>query len=301
MSGLLALTSAGAGDRTSALRAIADYQKALVDEIERAEEGVHCDMSSHCWSSSSRHLAGHRIIGYLLPALNGARRALNESLFTWTVSDTPPVTASSSSDHLRTVQGALEQSWDLNTEGGRLASATLQQYETTGSPISAGLLVLCDLDAQRAYWTSVLTHAEAGSPGWKSLLATDAAAVRGGSSAHQATGQALSVWSQTIASLQQHDSEGEVDSRAFELLVSSLVSPIGSQARSLTDQLWNADTRHRVQYCCRLTQRSTCCDRRVSARPSIDGQRREGPDRSSGVSTGSNACVRFSSLPMSVS
>lgn len=39
VSGLLVLTAAGAGDRSSTLSAVTDYQKALVDEIERAEEG----------------------------------------------------------------------------------------------------------------------------------------------------------------------------------------------------------------------------------------------------------------------
>lgn len=170
-----------------------------------------------------RRCSGHRIIGFLLPALNGARRALNESSFAWSASDAPLVTSSPSPDHLRTVNGAVEQPWDVSTEGGRLALATLQHYETAGKPISSGLLVLCDLDAQRAYWTSVLSHAEAASPAWKTVLASDAATIRGGANADRATEKALSVWAQTTTSLQQLESDGAADAYSFEILTSSLV------------------------------------------------------------------------------
>lgn len=122
------------------------------------------------------------------------------------------------------MEGALEQPWDVSTEGGRLALATLQHYETAGTPLSSGLLVLCDLDAQRAYWASVLTHAEAGSPAWKTMLSTEVAAIRGGANAQTATDQALAVWSQTISSLQAHEIDGGADPHSLEILLSSLVS-----------------------------------------------------------------------------
>ncbi|ORY78396.1 hypothetical protein BCR35DRAFT_304996 [Leucosporidium creatinivorum] len=216
ISSVLVLTEAGAGDRSSSLTAVAGYQKALVEEIERSE--------------------GHRIIGYLLPALNGARRAINESSFTWNVSDATLSGATPAEAQLTAVAEAISRDWDLSTEGGRLALATLRQYETSSKSLSAGLVVLCDLEAQRAYWASSLTHADACSDGWKTPLASEVAKLQGGEAAQAATSRALEAWSQTLLALQKLDSEGAADPYSLDILLASLklatVSTIASGANN---------------------------------------------------------------------
>lgn len=177
---------------------------------------------------------GHRIIGYLLPALNGARRAINESPFTWNSLDATLSSATPTPTQLITVSEAISQEWDTSTEGGRSALATLRQYDASSNGLSAGLVTLCDLEAQRAYWASALTHASASSDGWKTLLASDATKLQGGDAAHGATSRALDVWSQTLLSLQKMDSERSADPYSLDILLASLASLLPSAAWPLS-------------------------------------------------------------------
>lgn len=89
-------------------------------------------------------------------------------------------------------------------------------------------MVLSDLEGQQAYWTSVITRAEAANPDWKILRSADVAAVDGGEAARVATSLALDVWSQTLLALEQSGSETTGEPYSLEVLLASLVSVLRS-------------------------------------------------------------------------
>lgn len=144
---------------------------------------------------------------------------MSSTAFTWTIADKVPVPSTRPSPSaLTTVRETVEHDWDLTTEGGRLALATIAQYESQlsgnasqGRALSAGLLVLSDLEARNAYWASVLGHSEP-------------SVARGSTAYDEDRRLALETWSRTVKELERADSETKIDSNAFHILRASLVS-----------------------------------------------------------------------------
>ncbi|KAM0792098.1 hypothetical protein ACM66B_004802 [Microbotryomycetes sp. NB124-2] len=199
---LLQLAQSGAIQRHKALELISEYQHDLLEQIESSE--------------------GHRIIGNLLPALNGVRRAVGTSSFVWNKNDPSPAPPRPSGEALGNAGTASADDWDMTTEAGRIALATLTQYETSQKGLSSGLIVWCDLEAQRAYWTSVISNSPASTDKWQSVNHTTAMQVKAGEQALTSRECALGVWQHTLLELEKADSETPFDPYSFDVLLSSL-------------------------------------------------------------------------------
>lgn len=181
--------------------------------------------------------AGHRVIAYVLPALNGLRRAYRESTIpTWPASALEPSLApidDLATSQLRITFAASE--WDHadddGTESGRAAIVTLEAYEN-GSQlvISPATNALASLELQQTYWSSLLLSSPTVSSAdneqrWKLLreskvgeLAQVDAARR--KDAERIGRQAIGLWHAELTAVE----EDRADLSATELLISSLVS-----------------------------------------------------------------------------
>lgn len=122
---------------------------------------------------------------------------------------------------MTTVRETIGHDWEASTESGRLALATIAQYEgqasgmigdkTSAAALSAGLLTLTELEIQTSYWASILSEsAETG--------------FRGTGGAREAKAFALDAWFKTLKDLESADSDTTIDSNAFRILCASLVS-----------------------------------------------------------------------------
>ncbi|GAA5868294.1 hypothetical protein JCM3774_000996 [Rhodotorula dairenensis] len=107
----------------------------------------------------TREASGHRVIAYVLPALNGLRRAYRESsILSWPQTAPAPTLApvdDVATSQLRVTFASSE--WDDGTEAGRAAILTLEVYENSSQPvISPATTNLASLELQQAYWSSLL-------------------------------------------------------------------------------------------------------------------------------------------------
>lgn len=186
-----------------------------------------------CADFMHRSILGHRIISYLLPSLNGARRAIKSSPLVYQHTDIPPsATTVPTQPTLDSITSALTFEWDLTTEGGRTSLATLQQYETIEKGLSPGLIILCDLENQTQAWCSALTTTtDEGTPptlkrGWEALLDRKANELGNGAEEKAKTSlwKALEVWSSTLSTLEKVDVETGADPYSFDILLANLVS-----------------------------------------------------------------------------
>ena len=175
------------------------------------------------------------MIAYVLPALNGLRRAYRESTIpTWPSAAPEPSLApidDVATSQLRITFAASE--WDNDedgTESGRAAIVTLEAYEN-GSQlvISPATNALASLELQQTYWSSLLlsspTVSSDNEQRWKLLrekevggLAEVDAARR--EDAARVGRQAIGLWLAELTAVE----EDRPDLSATELLISSLVS-----------------------------------------------------------------------------
>ncbi|KDE03986.1 hypothetical protein MVLG_05555 [Microbotryum lychnidis-dioicae p1A1 Lamole] len=203
VSAALIVAGASPNERTAALGVLSQFHKALLAAIETSE--------------------GHRIIGYLLPALNGARRAVGNSPFPWTVHDELPLTPEPSRDLVESVVAAIAYEWDPSTEGGRVALATLKQYDSSMRGLSPGLIALVQIEFELAYWTSAIVPAVKSGGGWRALLEGDPASITaGGQAAYASATRAHGTFENTYTMLERMDGEYPPDPYAFDVLLSSL-------------------------------------------------------------------------------
>ena len=63
---------------------------------------------------------GHRIIGHLLPMLNGLRRAVVDTAFPWKLVDPSPAGISPTAADLEHITSAATYDWDISSEEGRI-------------------------------------------------------------------------------------------------------------------------------------------------------------------------------------
>lgn len=101
------------------------------------------------------------MIAYVLPALNGLRRAYRESsILAWP--QTAPAPALTPIDDVATSQLRVtfaSSDWDDGTDSGRAAILTLEVYENSSQPaISPATKALASLELQQAYWSSLLVR-----------------------------------------------------------------------------------------------------------------------------------------------
>jgi phosphatidylinositol 4-kinase len=247
VSSALVLTEAGAGDRNATLTAVAGFQKSVLAEVEKSAGALELGEERVLRLNLVR--TGHRIIGHLLPALNGARRAIVDSTFSWNVSDPSPAAATLSTTLVATITEALSQDWDVGTEGGRLAIATLQQYESSSKGLSAGLVVYGALECRQSYWTGALTSRNEAGPGWRALLSGKALSVHGGEHAQTSMAGAFKTWSQTLLLLQKTDDQVPTDAYSFDILLSSLVSRSnGCSGQRRADLVFCTETRDCLEH-----------------------------------------------------
>ncbi|KAG0655552.1 phosphatidylinositol-4- kinase [Rhodotorula mucilaginosa] len=205
---------------------------------------VHADLEAQ-----TRDASGHRVIAYVLPALNGLRRAYRESTIpTWPAAAPEPSLApidDVATSQLRITFAASE--WDNDedgTESGRAAIVTLEAYEN-GSQlvISPATNALASLELQQTYWSSLLlsspTVSSDNEQRWKLLrekevggLAEVDAARR--EDAARVGRQAIGLWLAELTAVE----EDRPDLSATELLISSLLSP---DLTSILESLLHAD------------------------------------------------------------
>jgi hypothetical protein len=162
--------------------------------------------------------------------LNGIRRAIAKTAFTWTSADALPTistTIASSSSLIKTIATALSQDWAIDAAQARSVRATLQGYESASKGLSPGLAVFCSLDSQEIYLSSQISQgrAAAGNESWERLLT----GTRFERTENEGTAlllmEALRIWTSTLASLEGTAdlSEGP-DILAFDILLKSIVS-----------------------------------------------------------------------------
>ncbi|GEM09474.1 phosphatidylinositol 4-kinase [Rhodotorula toruloides] len=180
--------------------------------------------------SQARHAPGPRTISYVLPALNGLRRAMTRGLFTWTASDPQPSILSfddPSVAHLRSIF-ANSSDLELSSEEGRIALATLEKYQFAQPGLSPTLPLLASLEIQQAYWSSFLSPAKSSDARWKGMLVasgtqTDKLAMPQQIAAEGVAQKALEVWQRVVRAIETEDEfDDEVDLQPTPLLVASL-------------------------------------------------------------------------------
>ncbi|GAA6000790.1 1-phosphatidylinositol 4-kinase STT4 [Rhodotorula paludigena] len=153
--------------RNEALEALEDVQQALEQQ--------------------TRQASPHRVIGYVLPALNGLQRAfVSPTPFTFTISDTPPRADSLSNPALAELRGVFasalsseQQSQDEQDLQNQVV-ATLELYEASAQgSLAPTTPLVAAMAVQQSYWTSLLLDLETSSTStssaeeqWRALLAT---------------------------------------------------------------------------------------------------------------------------------
>ncbi|GAA6057472.1 hypothetical protein JCM3770_000778 [Rhodotorula araucariae] len=185
----------------------------------------------------TREGSGHRIISYLLPALNGLRRAFATAPFVFTPADPVPsaqVLARPAPAYLRSVFASylssdLDSPSSTPSETDRVALATLEQYESTPG-LSPTTPLLSVTEAQQAYWSSLLAPSPPEStPGerWRALLAAkgkqpEQLGMPSQIAAEGVQQRALEAWRTLLKEIEEDDGEDGVDLQASDVLVASL-------------------------------------------------------------------------------
>lgn len=170
---------------------------------------------------------GHRIIGHLLPTLNGLRRALSQTPFNWLITDISPIPISSAQESFHSVTTAISYEWDSSTLEGRTSTATLDTYSNSIKGLSAGFVNCSLLESQRVYLARVVSGEN--EQGWNDLLTSEKVRGKSSSSIDQRLVEqnllvSLSTWDQTLKSLEDDSDDSLVmDPYSFDILQQSLV------------------------------------------------------------------------------
>lgn len=169
---------------------------------------------------------GHRIIGHLLPCLNGIRRAITEAKFDWKLSDSLPE-INISTPLLGRVTAAVESDWDAGSEEGRLSLATLQRYRLSFKGISSGLVALSVLQTCGVQLLSALTPGtETELESWTRLHSTilpSPPTIPDPATSKALLNKAIQIWNRTLSTLEEGNPSG--DPYSFDILLQCLVSP----------------------------------------------------------------------------
>lgn len=187
-------------------------------------------------------ILGHRIIGHLLPILNGLRRAISQSNFHSLPTDLNSTSSTIvENKKFSNVTQAINYDWDSSTLEGRTSIANLDLYSnisngTSLKGLSDGFVKWSILELEVIQLASVLSGRHSSidgesseQPGWNSLLKGKGASVDS-SSMNQDTLRktfevSLGIWDQTLISLEDDDSDSmPMDSYSFDILQQSLVS-----------------------------------------------------------------------------
>lgn len=197
--------------------------------------------------------AGHHVISFVLPALNGLRRAYAQASLptTWPSNangpSLPPLDDMATSQ-LSVTFAAAE--WDDGTDAARITLATLEIYEgapllisgssspasrfgtataTTsfaGPAISPATKALANLELQQAYWSSVLipTPGLGNDQRWARLQERNVVLQTAGdanlaAAAKEVGEQAVAYWQAELVAVE----EDRADQSATEVLIGSLV------------------------------------------------------------------------------
>lgn len=227
------------------------------------------------------------MIAYILPALNGLRRAYRQAtLPKWSHSQSPtaagkgawptlPPLDDVATSQLRVTFAASE--WDDGSESGRAAVLTLETYEANGLGLGAGdgmgispsTKALANLELQQAYWSSrLLPASEADAERrWSSLLSPREEATRAKpveaaeerADVSRVGEEATAYWHAELAAVE----EDRADLSATEVLAASLVRSRPAPVFRLFDSLTDRWTR----YLFRSASRRPAPSRRTSSRP----------------------------------
>ncbi|GAA5978734.1 hypothetical protein JCM10908_004462 [Rhodotorula pacifica] len=192
---------------------------------------VHTELETQAQEAS-----GHRVIAYVLPALNGLRRAYRESSITsWPTSAPDPALApidDVATSQLRVTFASSE--WDDGTESGRAAILTLEMYENNINSassdaqlaISPATKALASLELQQTYWSSLLllpTTASGNEQRWALLRAKSVGELaqldeKRQEDARRVGKQAIAHWHAELNAVE----EDRADLSATEVLIASL-------------------------------------------------------------------------------
>lgn len=208
-----------------------------------------------------RHIywTGHRIISHLLPALNGCRRASRITPFKWSFSDPQPSKTSLSDSGFARVDTAVSHEWDVTTEEGRAALATLQLYQLSLKGLSPAFASLAILELQEEYLASALVDSGDGK-GWDRLARSPGKAIVGRTGVQSTTSEALAVFDATMRQLGADQETSPMDAYAFDVMLTSLVrsSPCrGEGVKYHPNSFARADCRHAFVHCIWIHQRPT--------------------------------------------
>ncbi|BGO97504.1 Phosphatidylinositol 4-kinase STT4 [Rhodotorula toruloides] len=195
----------------------------------------------------ARDAPGPRTISYVLPALNGLRRAIPQGHLRWTAADPQPSILSFDDPavtHLRSIF-ANSSDLDLSSEEGRIALATLEKYQFIQPGLSPTLPLLASLEIQQAYWSSFLSAAKTSDARWKEMLVgsgkqTDKSAMPQQIAAEGVAQKALEIWQRVVRAIENEDEmDDEVDLQPTPLLVASLTLAVTASvvARKLEPDL----------------------------------------------------------------
>ncbi|GAA5914470.1 hypothetical protein JCM8208_004460 [Rhodotorula glutinis] len=232
----------------AALRAV-NAEKSVRTKVLDTVAHVHAELERQ-----TRDGPGHRIIAYVLPALNGVRRAFASAPFVFTAADHPPSSSSAlahpSPATLRSTFRTFS-STDLDSpssaaspllEEARVALATLEQYQSAqaGGPgrLAPTTPLLVALEAHQAYWSSLVAPSPVLSTPherWVALLGVSTAGAKGKEPDEQlgmasqiaAEGvqqRALGAWREVLRAVEDDEDEGDdgVELQASEVLIASL-------------------------------------------------------------------------------
>ncbi|BGP37895.1 Phosphatidylinositol 4-kinase stt4 [Rhodotorula kratochvilovae] len=185
----------------------------------------------------TREGSGHRIISYILPALNGLRRAFASAPFVFLPSDQVPSSqalAHPAPAYLRSIfasflSSELDSPASAPSEIDRVALATLEQYESTLG-LSPTIPLLAALEAQQAYWSSLLAPSppqSTPSERWRALLRAkgkqpEQLGMPSQIAAEGGQHRALDAWRAVLKAIEEDEGEDGVDLQASDVLVASL-------------------------------------------------------------------------------
>lgn len=164
---------------------------------------------------------GYRIIGHLLPALNGCRRAIASSAFRFDFADPAPPRVALDHPAIPVVAGAIAEGWEPTTPDGRLVLATLEQYSNSLRGFMAGFVPLVSIEVQRAY----LLTAISGANDWDKLVASPPIPpLLARPDLDSGLQSALALYIGTLSILAEASEEGvPTDPYAFDILSQCLV------------------------------------------------------------------------------
>lgn len=158
--------------------------------------------------------------------LNGLRRAVVDTAFPWKLVDPSPAGISPTAADLEHITSAATYDWDISSEEGRISLASIQRYQASLKGLSAGLVPLGVLECRQAYLASALAPGPS-SRRWEGLVSYPVESVMpegGDPSVQSCLDEALALFDQTLALLEDDELVAPMDPYAFDILLETIVS-----------------------------------------------------------------------------